>query len=307
MGRFPIEIQEYIIIFIMFLLFITPILKISIEQDKPTAEDWNRHGKWILEYASGDFSNITKYLPFYHIIMIPFVLFLGVNVKYMQLLFGTLAFFSIILFAKKFHGINASMLSALILGSSVIFTQYAPALMPQTLDFILMPLAVIFMLEKRYLKSAFLIFLLSGMHLFGIFVLITMFIYSFLVDKRFLKYLVLVFILILPFYYLISSYSIFSLNNPVVQIGGEYWKPFQYQFQVWSNDWDRYYTYPLTNFLIFTSPVLWLLTPIAIYSMYKVRKYDRIQLLYVIWFIVLLPLIIFNLWRWFSYAIIPTS
>ncbi len=58
---------------------------------------------------------------------------------------------------------------------------------------------------------------------------------------------------------------------------------------------------------MFSGFTLWLLTPITIFSMRHIKKYDKIQLFYVIWFFGTLPIVFLNIWRWWSFAFIPAS
>lgn len=306
MGRIFEKIKiDYVIIGICFLFFVTPALESTLTRGKPTAEDWNRHGVWIQQYIDGDFSPFWKYPPFWHFSLIPFVLLLGSQIQLSQVLFAGLGFLSIVWLSRKWEGENASILTALMVCSSIVLIQFAPALMPQSFDYIFMPLMAYFFFKKKYWLTTGILVYLGGTHLFGVFPLFIMGIYSLVRRREFLKYVVLATLLCLPFFLTSYASGFVGMTGEIAQIGDQTWRPFEHSYQAWSNNWDRQFTYPIYNFIAWSSIVTWLLLPFTIYSMYRVKKYDAYQLFYVCWFIGLVPLMFFNLWRWISYAIIP--
>ncbi len=286
-----------IFLLLAFLFFITPILQATFEFKKPTAEDWVRHEKWVKMYITGDFSNAFQYPPFYHFLMLPFVLIMGNSIKFLQPIIATLGFYSILKLVDHTENKNAVLLTAFMLGSSYNFVTYSSTLTPQAIGFILMPVAITGLLQKNYKKMSVCLLIYGGMHEFGIFLMPIFFIYSALVDKNALKYILLIAIILSPvllipyFNETIKAVEYIDMEN----------------LQVHRTEKTLFYSYPLWRFIIFSGFLFWLLIPITIYSMKHIKKYDKTQLFYVVWFMVVLPLSILNVWRWWSFAIIPAT
>ena len=292
------------------LFAITPSLEYTLENETPSGEDWNRHSVWIEQYISGDISPMFEYPPIFHLFMTPFYYILRFpNIRYLQPVFSLLAILSTIYLSYKTMDLNGVLMTSLLISTSVAFNQFSGALLPTTFDYIFFPIVIILFLEKRYKLSAFVLWGLIGTHLFGIFLFVIMFIYSYLIDKKFIKYLIIVILCCVVFLpsYVPTLYSTLTSpgrweNDEMVIVTN-----FTERFQLWTTPWDDFLTYPIEHFLLFSGFLIWFLLPLTLYSMYKYPKYNKIQLLFVIWFIVLLPLIFFNIWRWWGFAVMPVS
>ena len=296
------KIDKITLLFVVFawLLCLIPTIKSTLSIGV-TAEDWTRHSLWINMYLDGNYYPFSIYPPFYHLFMIPFVLHFGNYIYIMQPIFLTISFFSILFFVNKYENNLAVILTALILSTSLVFLQFSPALMPQTLDYALFPIAIMLFLDKRYGLSASLVWFLMGTHLVGIFFWTILFFYSLLVDKKYIKYLLFVLLLSIAFYPCYSQ-GIIIKESILTNRNAEFLR-----FQYWSNPFELYHTYPIHHFLLFSGFLIWFLLPLTIWSMYKLKRYNKIHLIYAVWFIVFLPLGIFAIWRWWSYAVIPVA
>ena len=290
-------------------MVVIPSLTQTLKSSVPAGEDWNRHSIWIERYISGDFTPIDEYPPMFELFMIPFYIITGYpNIRFFQPLFAFLSIFAIISLAKKTMNMDGVLFSSLIVSTSYDFVVYAGSLLPQTLDYIFLPVSIILFFEKKYTKTAFIIWFLLGTHNFGVFIYIMFFIYSYLVDKEFLKYLVIVAI-----FGLVFLPSFLQMTN-VISTGGR-WEneemvfkvSFFDRFQLWTTPWDDFLMYPMEHFITFSGFLLWFLLPLTLWSMKKNPYYDKYQLFYVIWFFVIIPLVFFNTLRWWSYSIVPAS
>ena len=281
-------------IFCAVVLIVFPIAMSSMTGEI-TATDWvYRHAPWIDRYLHGDFTPLVEYLPGFHFLMMPFVLLLGDNIGYMQIVFSVLSTFGILYMVFKTDNENAVLYSAMLLASSIAFVMFAGSLMPQALDYFLFPLAIVFYSKKR-VKSCVAVLLLDfAMHGTGFIFLGILTLHSFIVKKyKFCATLVCVLFLLSP----IFSYYMFGISPD---------QSFFYDYEA-QKIWESQYLWPPWNFFIYSGIMTWILLP---YALWKSRnKFTEMQLLYVLWIAAFLPFLVFELgiWRMVSYQIVPLS
>jgi hypothetical protein len=136
-----------------------------------------------------------------------------------------------------------------------------------------------------------------------------MLVHSLLTKRKFLKYLMVVLVCTLPmiyFYYIPLFMDVVSPNYMVLT-GTTNPKSFAETSQIWQTAWDKQFVWPIERFVVFTGFLSWVLLPVTIYGMYKQKKFDSWQLMLAVWCMCLMPIFIFNVWRWASYFMIPFS
>lgn len=294
-----------LLIILAFLLIIIPSIRSTIAYEEQTAEDWNRHILWIERYIKGDFSPFYEYPPFFHLFMIPFVLTIPI-IKYFQPILAFLTTLSISYVAYKLEGKFAMILVLYMLVSSFAYLQTSSALIPQALDYIIFSLIIYFLFEDKPIHvSIGLIFLLYN-HLIGLFYYLTVIIYSICFKRNLLKYLAIVFIVSLPIFiiYYIPALEKLNIIKYPVQIEGNWSNDFRETKQIWLEPWAEFFSYPLHNYLFYSSFITWLLLPITIWQMKRQKRFDKKQFFYAVWTFTFIPLIIFQLWRATSFLII---
>lgn len=277
-----------------------------------TAEDWNRHSVWVQNYIDGSLESFWEYPPLFHLFMIPFVVALGDLVKYTQIVLSVISIFAILFVTWKLENKVAVLLMTYILVTSIIFLQYAPALMPNAFDYFLFMFTGYFLLDKKYFKTTLCLTLLFYNHLSALLFFPMIFVYSFNEDKRMLKWLVLVLLLSTPVilsYHVPQIVHLYQIMSGQVDtiVGQDILNSFAETGQIFTNNWDKQFISNPLNFVMFSSVFLWILLPVSIYYWLKNKTITRTQKFYFVWFLFLLPLIFYNIWRWFSIAFIPLS
>lgn len=279
-------------------------------------EDWNRHSVWIKNIINGNFSTIYDYPPYFHLTMIPFVLLLGENIRFMQIIFAVLTTAMILYFAYEMENKYVMIFLSILLGTNIVFITFNSQLVPQTLDYYIFPLVVMsFFKKKNFIASAGLISLIYN-HLVGIFFLGIIFIYSIFKRKDFLKYFIFIVICCLPIffiYYLPNLIDIIrffdgKVDNNMFIVGGNATTNFTETGQMFENSWSKQFVSPIENFFIFNGFIAWSLLPFSLYILYRKKfKLSEMQIFYIVWCLCLMPMIIFNALRWSSYFMIPFS
>jgi hypothetical protein len=181
-------------------------------------------------------------------------------------------------------------------------------LTPQVLDFILFPMIIIAYFKDRYTLASIGMIALFYNHMFGIVVFAVMLCHSLILKRNFLKYLLAVLICSLPIIFIYYVPTFFGAYiSPVKTVGLNMINDFSETHQFWQNAWDKQFVWPIERFIVFTGFLSWVLLPVTIYGMHKQKKFDSWQLMMAIWCAVLMPIFIFNVWRWASYFMIPLS
>lgn len=283
-------------LFCALLMTIFPVV-LSTLTGEITATDWvYRHELWIRQYINGDFSIALKYPPLFHFMMLPFV-FIGFPMELFQVIFIVMATLSLLYMTGKLESEDTLLYASFFLASSIAFVEFASALMPQALDYVLFAFAVLFYYRDKPVYSAILCAMIFLMHVMGAFFVLILFLHSFF-TKRFDKAVVffVLGLMLIPFLLLWNVYS---------PIETDYTWDVQAQ-----RNWEMQYTTPFYNFFFFSGFLTWAVFPYAMYRL-KINKFKLTdsQLLYVIWIacFFLLALLEFGIWRAMSYQIVPLS
>ena len=277
-------------------LIIAPVIQSSYSGEIG-ATDWlYRHSVWISRYIQGDFSPIIEYVPLFHWLMLPFVYF-DFPVIWLQVVFISLATFGILYFVRKFGNEKMLLYTSFLLAGSIGFVAGASQLMPQSLDYFLFPICLIFYYQNRVKILVPLLIIMFFLHNTGIIFIGILFAHSFLTKRKKMFFPILIMVIVL---------------SPIF-----WW----YQFEtrqiltwVWDMEaqleWESQYLDPLWKFFIYSGFLTWILLPYASYKFCKGKfKFTEMQLLYVIWVVAFLPLPFFNMgwWRMITYQIVPLS
>jgi hypothetical protein len=280
-----------------FLMIILPIIISTFLSNQITASDWlYRHSVWISQYLKGDFSPILQYPPLFHWMMLPFVA-INFPVKYFQIIFIILSTLGILYFVYKKESEETLKNTAILLMTSIPYILFSGALMPQGLDYLFFPLAVIFYYQNRVKSSVAMIMLDFLMHPIGMLFAGILFLHSLLTKRyKFAKIFLIIILIFLPIFYYYSFVS--------SQLVGLSWN---YQAQ---NEWESQFINPLWKFFALTGLLTWTYLPVALWKLKKKKfKLTETQLLYAIWIITFFLFIPFNLgiFRMMSYIILPMS
>ncbi len=289
------------VIFVLILLAV-PALYATLTSDSVLAEDWNRHGPWIERYMHGDFTPFLEYPPAFHFLMIPFVAALGDNIRLMQIPLGFLAGASAVLLSRKYLGNSAAFLVGILLLSSIDFGIMSMGLWPQTIDYILMPLAIFLLLEKKYMPLTAILTFLMYAHMTGTFIFAFFLLYSLIYDKKFLKYLAVIILISIPI--AITCYVPSILNILEVILCGS--SDFMSSGQFYTNDWYQYYVSPWWRFFAFSGVPIWLLLAVSI-KRTRLRKLTRFEKVMLLWILAMSPLLAFSLMRGIAYMVVPMA
>jgi len=286
---------------IIFLLF--PIINSTLTTDKITATDWvYRHSVWIDQYLTGDFSAIQSYPPLFHWLMLPFVA-INFPIKYFQIIFAVLSISSILYFVYKKENEKAVIYSAVLLAGSIAFVEFSGSLMPQALDYILFPLAILLYYRKHTKSMIAVLLIMMLMHGTGFLFVFVLLAHALLTKyKKMIKTLIILLLLLLPIFYYYQFYAVqtFEQNTIMSEI---------HNIDA-QNEWDAQYYNPLWKFFGMSGFLTWILLFPAIYKVIKKRfKLTDTQILYIIWVAVFLPFPFFSMgfWRMVSYQIVPLS
>lgn len=296
---------------ILALMLVIPSIYATITLKEPTSWDWRvQHSSWIDNFLMGKKDVFKNYFgdagfyPFlFHVIMtIPYLL-LGSNIKFLQILFAILSSGSVLYLVYKLEGRMATLISGFVLSSSYVYLMFSSTLTPQVFDFILFPIAYLLLSNKKYLYSSVVILAIMHLHLFGIVFYGIFFIYSLLVDKKFIKYLLIILILSIPviifYYYPVINYML-HLNKDFM---ASYTNNYSKALQVWITPKEIFYCYPIEHLIIF-SGVAFLLLPFCVLKMRGKKAYNKQQLFYCICCLCFLPFMFFSYWRFLSYFIL---
>lgn len=319
MGKYSNEIRiiekfllGYFFIVCIILLLSTAI-PTTLNYDKVSSEDWNRHSIWIGRILKGDFTTIYEYPPFFHLIMALPVYFFKENIRYLQVVFAVLTSASILYFIYKKYGKLPMIIASFLLATNIVFLTFNSQLIPQVLDYILMPLIVLAYFKGKYFTTSLgLIFLIYN-HLVGIFFFGIFFVYSLLWNRKYLKYLLLVVILSSPIFYIhylpnfmdIARFFQGDTSGNMFIVGRNITTNFSATGQMFQGEWDKQFTQPLVNFFAFNGFIMWAILPFIIYLLIKEKQIDDWQRFYLVWCICLMPMILFNVLRWSSYFLMP--
>jgi hypothetical protein len=264
----------------------------------PYGWDWTKyHAIAVQKYMSWDFSQLSIYHPFFHILMIPAVYFFSSNIQYFQVIFSLITYSAVLYFFYKMEGFNATVLAGTGLLLSISFFQWSFSLTPEFLDLTLFPLLLLSYLKNRYVIASLLLLVLFYSHLTAALFFIILFSYSLIYKRDFLKYLLVIGILSIPtIIYMIPRFSwmLHLLALP-------------YQGMSIETETSYHFIFPLNNLIIYSGVLIWLMLPFTIYGMWKLKRFDRKQLLYALWILAFIPLFFTDFCRWITYFIIPFS
>ena len=301
---------------LVFAFALMPVIQTTLTLGRPSGEDWNRHSLMIEDYMSGDLDKIVDrfigYSPTFHFLMMPFYAITGFDyIQYVQPIFAFLCVLVFLILAENFTTRTGVIISGMFLVTSVAFNQFSGALLPQTIDYIVFPMVVGLLLKKRYTSCAIMTFFALTMHISGIFFIAPIWIYSLIADRKYIPYLfvacVVGTIVLAPsMWYALDIVNITNLDGNFNVVD----TPIGFMpstTQAWLTEWDYFFAYPWYNFLLFGGGLLFVTLPLTIYSMKKYPHYNKYHLLLALWFLGTLPLIRFNWWRWWSFAVLPAS
>lgn len=305
------------LIALLFVLIIIPIVYQTVN-NPITAEDWiHRHTVWIQQYIDGDFSPFFEYPPLFHVLMLPVVLLFSSFAKYMQIVFGVISTLSIFYVSKKLGTETQIVLIGLVLATSTIYFQYAPALTPTVLDFIILSFLFLSLSSKKYSLMTLCLVGLMYSHWTGIFYLLGCLAYGVLYDRESLKWFAIAFIISIP----ILLVNLGNISVVLNVLGGQELSRLPANFsdrdmqhlhsfaetgQFFTNNWDKQFISNPFNLVLFSFPILFLMIPIAIFTSIRFKmKLIREEKIYFLFYILLTPLIVYNVWRYLSFAIIP--
>ena len=288
----------YVVLVLLESFYLTAL--IAYKYKKPIGNDFWLHLEIAKSYARGELAlfkpefmkpNKGPYPPFFH-------LFLALFVKFkVPILAGTVMqviFYPLVLFAtlflvlKKGNKIRASFVPVLMFSSIALFDR--TQVIPQAIDMILFPFAIHFFLEKK--DMAFIILMLIMIYSHGAFAFLlfaSLVVYSLRnnfnisIIKKVLIFslpLIIITLIYLPSY-IISALEIKNEQELLVRTSLRY--------AIW------YVGYPIAFLLPFS----------LIYYLKKAK--NGFELLILLWFIMLLPLLIFYPDRFCSYIIAPAS
>lgn len=291
--------------FFIFLVFLISFFDILMMKD-PIGWDWNMvHLPTIKQFILGNFTSALTYPPLFQFAMLPLVYF-SFPVKYLQILFAILSVGSILYFVYRFEGLKTMIITGAIILSSFSFLEYSMMLTPSAFDFILFPVVLMFFFEKKYLPASLILLFLMYSHDLGVFWLGALIIYSFFKQRDFLRYGSAVLILSIPalLLYVIPVFmTVFLSNSFVVQTMLSGGRMFSYFRAMTPTDISQ--VYPIWNFIQFSGITLWVVLPIALYSMYRFRSYNRKHLFYLCWILAFLPMFYFIFYRWAVLFVVP--
>jgi hypothetical protein len=276
------------------ILFILVPIFLSTLTGRFSATDWvYRHSVWIGQYLRGDFSALVNYYPLFEFLMLPFVA-MNFPMQWFQVIFAGLAAFGILYMTYRLESEKTLLYVSILLASSIAFVEFAGSMMPQALDYLVFPIAVVFYYQKRVKYTAGLLLLDFGMHGAGFIFTGILFLHAMLTKRsRYAKLFFVMLMVMLPFFVWYSFYG-----NAM---------EWDYAAQ---DAWELPYLWPPWNFFFFSGLLAWALLPFALNNLRKVKfKLTEMQLLYVIWIAGFMPLAAFHygIWRMVSFQIVPLS
>lgn len=288
--------------FLFFSIFLMVILGIStfltVLYGIPYGWDWTKyHAVAVQKYMSWDFSQLSIYPPLFHFLMIPAVYFFSSSIQYFQILFSLITYSAVLYFFYRMEGLKATALAGTGLLLSISFFQWSFSLTPEFLDLTLFPFIILFYLKDKYLAASSLLLVLFYSHYAASFFFLILLSYSLIYKRDFLKYLLVVGILSIPtIIYMIPkvSWMLYLLVLP-------------YQGMIIETETSYHFIFPLSNLIIYSGVLIWLMLPFTIYGMWKLKRFDRKQLLYALWILAFIPLFFTDFYRWITYFIIPFS
>lgn len=288
--------------FLFFSIFLAVILGIStfltVLYGIPYGWDWTKyHAIAVQKYMSWDFSHLSIYPPLFHFLMIPAVYFFGSSIQYFQIIFSMITYSAVLYFFYRMEGLKAAALAGLGLLLSISFFQYSFSLTPEFLDLTLFPFTILFYLKNRYVTASSLLLVLFYSHYPAALFFIILFSYSLIYKRDFLKYLLVVGVLSIPtIIYMIPkiSWMLYFLALP-------------YQGMTILTETGYHFIFPLNNLMIYSGVFIWLMLPFTIYGMWRLKKFDMKQLLYVLWILAFIPLFFTDFYRWITFFIVPFS
>ena len=305
--KLPDRVERKAYFFIIILIVILGLLltaSISITLKKPIGSDFWFHLEIAKAYARGENAlfeerfmkpNMGPYPPLFHLFLVPFVI-LGIAVQFssvLQVIFYPLALSTSIFLVYRKIGLGAAAFTSVMLFSSVAFFDRSVQVIPQALDMIFFPMAVYFFLENRRLPFICSMSVMIYSHgVFGILLLVPLLIYSlkFKTDIRMLRDVLVV---VSPIIVLTAVFFPFYLASAS---GGV------------QNPQEMYIAANPLFALLYIGLVP---STIFIFSvMYKISsdlKLDRMDVLLLVWFAALIPMILPYPDRFCTYAVVPMS
>lgn len=282
------------------LLIVLPIVLNTINTDIIGSTDWvYRHTIWIDHYLQGSIRPIFDYPPLFHWLMAPFVA-INFPMKWMQVVFSVLTISGILFYLKKCESEKMMMYSLMMLATSVTFVEYAGSLMPQGLDYFIVPFMLYFYFRGKDKYTILLGLFISGMHMTGQMFLFMFFIHSLVVRKKNWKIYLVVLILLTPIfiYYSYGTWLGIKSDLQVIQM--------QYDMEA-QMEWDSQYFQPI-NFIIYSGFLAYILLPYAVKNLWKGGwKLTDKEKFYLIWILSVIPIGFggMGMWRMISYQVVP--
>jgi hypothetical protein len=175
-------------------------------------------------------------------------------------------------------------------------------LWPQTLDYILIPLALCLVFEKKYIACSGILTYLMYQHLTGVFIFAFFLLYSLFFDKKFMKYLAFVLVLSIPVIITLYVPHLIAISDV---IGGGT-SNFADSGQFYTNEWYQYFVSPWWRFFAFSSVPGWILLFVAIKKSWT-QRLDSFEKVMLLWIVAFSPLLLFSLMRGISYLIVPMA
>ena len=301
--RIDDKISLFFIILTLSLTF-SLTLTISMSVGKPLGSDFWNHLEIAESYARGENAlfneefmdpNKGPYPPLFHLIFVPFV-WLGVAVEFATLLqtfFYPLALFTSVFLVWKKINIRSAAFTAILLFSSIAFFDRSVQVIPQAFDMIFFPLAVYFFLEKKHLPFLISMSIVIYSHGAYSFLLLGSLVLFYLLKWRegskMIRDMLLVSIpLIILTLFFLPSYmgQTVGINTP------------QEKFMLESPVFFFEYTGWVPVSLFFVS---------LIYYFYKRKELDKMDILTIFWFTVLMVMLPIFPDRFCTYAVVPMS
>lgn len=286
---------------LLVVVILLPTITTTIEKGV-TAEDYNRHGPWAAAWLSGAPVPLSVYPPLFHIFLVPFLLLLGNSIAYLQIALIAGVSATLLYLADKNHGRIAAYLTAGGMVSANIYNLYYSSLTPQTLDMILFPFALLFLSQGKYLKTSLLLIALFYNHSIGAIYFGIVLIIALLTNRKYLRWLPLVILAAAPV--LTSYYLPQLLGANDTFSGASLPNEIEVKNQMWATYETVFYMFPIEHFIIFNGLIVVLL-PVTVWSLWKRRNLDRWQFYYAIWFFAFVPLCFFNLFRAWTFMLVP--
>jgi hypothetical protein len=289
--------RDAVIFAFLFLLASSLSVFFSITAKLPYG-DWAYHIRYAELYAQGKLamfdkelmsSNKTTYPPFFHLFLVPSVLF-HIEIPFAKL-FEWLAYptalISTVYFIYKKRGIDQALIVGLILLSSMSYFDRTFQANPQSFDMIFLPLTYLFFLDKK--EIPFIITSLIMIYSHGLPSLMLLAPMIFLFDKSSIKMIVITLLLASPIIFLTAEYFIPSIS---FHLSAEL-NPQQRNI--------REHPLSAVRYIGLTIPIFSFLIP------FGYKNFDRIDKLMLVAILCLIPMIIVWPERFLEYVTIPAS